>query len=148
LAAKNQSDVCLESLAKEFKKAIPDEGGDGGNGEIGSGKNISDSPGYAALLPHAGALKFSHQKIGIKQENDKPYFDHRSPGILVHRESVNLRRTRLLPSDSSRGVAAILDELLLGLRAERRKEETIPPEKMLGSIEIVDGDPYAFLIPR
>jgi len=29
-------------------------------------------------------LKFSHQKIGIKQEDDKAYFDDRPPDILVH----------------------------------------------------------------
>jgi hypothetical protein len=43
-AAKDQSQVCLESLSKKFKKALTDERGYGGNGKIGSGKNISDCP--------------------------------------------------------------------------------------------------------
>src|SRR5208282_6266872 len=43
----------LESLSKKFKKAITDERGYGGNGKIGSGKDISDCPSYTPLLPHA-----------------------------------------------------------------------------------------------
>jgi hypothetical protein len=43
----------LESLSKKFEKAIADEGSYRGNCKIGSGKNISDCPSYATLLPHA-----------------------------------------------------------------------------------------------
>lgn len=43
----------LESLSKKFKKAIPDERGDDGNFEIGSGENVSDGPRYTFSLPHA-----------------------------------------------------------------------------------------------
>jgi hypothetical protein len=83
-ATKNQSHVCLEFLAKKFKRDITDERGYRGDYKIGSGKNISDCPSYAPLLPHPRALKFSHQEIGIKQEDDKSHLDHRSPDIFLH----------------------------------------------------------------
>jgi hypothetical protein len=80
----HQSDAGLESLPKEFKKDIPDERCYRGNFEIGGGNYISDRPSYTPRLSHAGTLKFSHQKIGIEQEDDKSYFDHRSPDIVFH----------------------------------------------------------------
>jgi hypothetical protein len=39
-------------------------------------------------------FKFSHQKIGIKQEEDKTYFNHRSPDILLHSNIGSLRPIR------------------------------------------------------
>jgi hypothetical protein len=35
-------------------------------------------------LPHARALKFFHQKVGIKQEDDKTDLDQRSPDTFLH----------------------------------------------------------------
>src|SRR6202011_4208615 len=84
LAPKSQSYVYLESLSEKFKKDITDERGYRGNFKIGSGKNITDSPNYTPFLPHASALKFSHQKIRIEQEDDKTHLDHRSPDIFLH----------------------------------------------------------------
>ena len=63
-AAKNQSHVCLELLSKKFEKEITDERDYRGDLKICSGKNISDCPSYASLLPHPRMLKFSHQEIG------------------------------------------------------------------------------------
>lgn len=37
---------------------------------------------YTPLLPHARSFSFSHQKIGIKKEDDKTHLDHWSPGIF------------------------------------------------------------------
>jgi hypothetical protein len=71
LAAKDQSHVCLESLSKKFEKDITDERGYRGNFKIGSSKNIFDCPHYAPLHSHTGTLKFSHQQIGIEEEDDK-----------------------------------------------------------------------------
>jgi len=76
--------VCLEFLSKKFNKDITDERGYRGDFKIGSGKNISDCPSYPPLLPHPRALKFSHQEIGIEQEDDKSHLDHRSPDIFLH----------------------------------------------------------------
>jgi hypothetical protein len=83
-ANENQSHVRLESLPKEFKKAITDERGDHGNLEVGRRENIYDCPRYTSLLTHARAFKFTHQEIGIKQEDDKTYFDNRSPDTFLH----------------------------------------------------------------
>jgi hypothetical protein len=55
-----------------------------GNSKIGSGKNISEGPSYAPLLPHARALKFSHQEIGVEKEDNKTYLNHCSPDIFLH----------------------------------------------------------------
>src|SRR6266446_3521384 len=84
---------CLESFSKKFKQDVADERGDHGNCKIGSGKHISDCPSHAPLLPHAGALKFSHQKIGIKQEDDKTDLDQRPPNILLHSNIASLPET-------------------------------------------------------
>src|SRR5208282_1160096 len=83
----SQSPDCLESLSKKFKKDITDERGHHGNGKIRCGKDVSDRPAHAPLLPHPRALKLSHQEVGIKEEDDKSYFDHRSREILLHRKS-------------------------------------------------------------
>src|SRR5579863_4029845 len=76
--------VSPELLAKKFKKDITDERRDHGDSKIRSGKYISDCPSQTPRLSHPRALKFSHQEIGIKQENNKGYLDHRSPDIVLH----------------------------------------------------------------
>ena len=76
----------LESLSERFKKHIADECGYRGNSKIGDGKNISDCPTYTSALSQARALKFSHQEIGIKQEDDETYLDDRSPDLFLHSE--------------------------------------------------------------
>ena len=53
LRPKIRATFALESLSKKFKKHITDEPGDRANYKIGSGKNISDCPSQAPLLPHA-----------------------------------------------------------------------------------------------
>ena len=84
LAAKDQSHVCLESLSKKFEKDITDERGYRGNFKIGSSKNIFDCPHYAPLHSHTGTLKFSHQQIGIEEEDDKAALDYSSQDIFLH----------------------------------------------------------------
>jgi hypothetical protein len=74
----------LEFLSKEFKKDVTDECGYHGDFKIGNRKNISDCPNDTPLPPHSRALKFSHQKVGIKQEDNKSHLDHRSPDIFLH----------------------------------------------------------------
>jgi hypothetical protein len=74
--------VCLEPLLEKFKKDITDERGYRGNFKISSGKNVSDYPSYTPFRPHARALKLSHRKIGIKEEDDKTYLDQRPPDIF------------------------------------------------------------------
>ena len=77
------SNHCLTFFPKKFKGDVADDRGYRGDFKIGSGKNISDCPSYAPLFLHARALKFSHQKIGIKQENDKTYLDDRLPNTFL-----------------------------------------------------------------
>jgi hypothetical protein len=52
LAAKDQRQLCLESLPKKFKNDIANEPGCRGNFEIGNSKDIFDCPHYAPLQPH------------------------------------------------------------------------------------------------
>jgi hypothetical protein len=47
-------------------------------------RDISDCPSHAILLTDARALKFPHQKIGIKQEDNKAGLDDRSAYIFLH----------------------------------------------------------------
>jgi hypothetical protein len=74
--ASTQIRIPLESLPQKLKKHIPDERRNHGNFKIGAGKNIFDGPRQTSLLPHARPLKFSHQQIGIKQEDDETHLDH------------------------------------------------------------------------
>ena len=60
----------LESLPKKCKKDIADERRHYGNCKINAGKNISDCPHNAPILPHPRAFKFPHQEVGIKQVGD------------------------------------------------------------------------------
>jgi hypothetical protein len=60
-------------VPKNFHDGIADESGDYSNEEIGSSENIFKSPGEAFSAPHSRPFEFSHQKIGIEKENDKPY---------------------------------------------------------------------------
>jgi hypothetical protein len=47
---------------------------------------VKTSPSAQAipLFPHPRALKLSHQKIGIEQEDDKSYLDRRPPDVFLH----------------------------------------------------------------
>ena len=65
---KNSTGSSPEILENE----IPDESRDGGNQEIGSGKNVPEGPDQAPLRPHARAFKFPHQEIGVEQRDDEP----------------------------------------------------------------------------
>src|SRR5579864_1741325 len=78
--------VCrdLKLLSQKFKKDVTHEGSDRGNFKIGHRNHISNSPNYALPLRDPRALKFSHQEIGIKQEDDKRHFDYRSPDVFLH----------------------------------------------------------------
>src|ERR1700677_1537816 len=87
LAATNENQLCLESLPKKFKKDIANECSCCRNFKIGNSENILDCPHYAPLRPQTRTLKFPHQEIGIKQEDDKAHLDHRPPNILLHRTS-------------------------------------------------------------
>ena len=74
----------LEPGPEKFKEEVADQGGYRGNFKIRGGKDIADRPGETSSLAHAGALEFSHQKIGIKQEHDEGDFDQGPPGIFWH----------------------------------------------------------------
>jgi hypothetical protein len=76
--------VGLEPGSEKFKEEVADESGYGGNFKIRGGKDVADRPGDASLPAHTGALKFSHQKIGIKQEHNEGDFDQGSPGVFLH----------------------------------------------------------------
>jgi hypothetical protein len=76
----------LELLSQRFENDISDERGYQGNLKIGGCENIADGPGQTFLLAHAGALEFSHQQIGIKQEDDEAYLDDRSIKVFLHCE--------------------------------------------------------------
>ena len=89
---RRNSHFCLEPLSKKFNEDISDERGYYGNFKICPGKNISECPDYASLPPHPGAFKLSHQKIGIKEEDNKTYFNQRSPDIFLHSKSDPLLR--------------------------------------------------------
>jgi hypothetical protein len=90
----------LEFLSQEFKKDITDERGYSGDSKVGSGKDIFDCRGYASLLSYAGTLKLSHQEIGIKEEDDETYLDHRSVDIFLHGEPVSIAGVARLPANS------------------------------------------------
>jgi hypothetical protein len=68
----------LEAFPKEFENGVPNQAGYDGDYEIFRCENVQDCDGqsFAAFV---GAREFSHQEIGIKQENDKADFDERPP---------------------------------------------------------------------
>jgi hypothetical protein len=61
--------------SQEIEEDVSGQGGDQGNCEVVFGEDIGESPSQAAFLGDAGALEFSHEEIGIEQENNKGYFD-------------------------------------------------------------------------
>jgi hypothetical protein len=74
----------LESSPKKLNKEITDDCGYHGNFKIRSGKDVTNRPGQAPLLSGARTFKFSHQKIGIKQKDDKAHFDQRPQSSPLH----------------------------------------------------------------
>jgi len=85
----------LQSLPNKFNKHITDEGGDDGDEKIGSGKNISDSPGQASPLSSPRALEFTHQEIGIKKEDNETHLDHGSPHVFLHPAPPSFPKTKI-----------------------------------------------------
>jgi hypothetical protein len=98
VAAKNRSCVWLESLSQKFKEDITNERGYDGNSKVGGGKDVFDCRGYTSLLSYAGALEFSHQEIGIKEEDNETHLDHRSPDVFLHREPLKSPDATCLPA--------------------------------------------------
>ena len=74
----------LESGSQEFENNVADHCRDGGNLEVGQGKDIRESPEQALPGSHAAAFKFSHQEIGIEQEHDERDLDQSSPAAPFH----------------------------------------------------------------
>jgi hypothetical protein len=79
----------LELGPQKFEKNVPDQGGDHGDCQIGEREDIPDRPCHAALGSPTGALKFSHQQVGIKEEDDEPDFDQSPPPDVFHRGKDN-----------------------------------------------------------
>jgi hypothetical protein len=74
--------AALVLLSQEFKKHITDESRRNRNRKIGSGKNISNRPRYSSLVTHTRALKFSHQEIRVKKEDNKANLNQWFPDIF------------------------------------------------------------------
>jgi len=54
---------------KKLHHEITDERRNDCDGKIDFGKNIMESPSQACGAKHAGAGKFPHQEVGIKEED-------------------------------------------------------------------------------
>ena len=93
----------LESLAEELDQDKSGDGGDDGDFKVGDGQNIFDCRGHAPFLTDAGAFEFSHQEIGIKEEDDETHLDHRSPDMFFHSTPWVLVRTRRRGSKENGG---------------------------------------------
>ncbi len=78
----------LELFAQKFEEDVADDGGDDGDFKIGGGTDIAQGPDQATLPPGAGAFEFSHEEIGIEEEEDEGNFDHRSQDIFLHGRSI------------------------------------------------------------
>jgi hypothetical protein len=76
--------IYLESFSKELEKNVTDQPGDCGDHKIRRREDICHRPSQPLLLTQSRALKFSHEKIGIKKEDDEADLDHRSPNVLFH----------------------------------------------------------------
>src|SRR6202043_2257203 len=86
--------ACSQSISEKSNQPIANQCGDPRNSEIGGSENVAESPHQSTLPPHARALKFAHQEIGIEQEDDESCFYHRSPDTLPHGVSVCLTAAR------------------------------------------------------
>jgi hypothetical protein len=74
-------------LSQKFEKYKSAERGDDRNSEVRLSENVANRPEKSLGSPHAGALEFSHEQIGVKKENDKANLDQRSAKISFHRQT-------------------------------------------------------------
>jgi hypothetical protein len=70
--------VRLELFAEVFDDYETDQPGQDGDCEVREGENVVDCECEGLALTVC-ASEFSHQEIGIEEEDDKADFDHRSP---------------------------------------------------------------------
>ena len=75
----------LQFLSKKLKQEISDDCGDGRDFQVGGRKDIVNGPHKASLPSHTRALEFSHQKIGVKKEDDESDLNRRSPDMSLHK---------------------------------------------------------------
>jgi len=111
LARHNQS---LELPAQELDDAVTSEGRNDPDGEIRRREDVKKSGRERLAMPRA-AVKFTHQKVGIEEEDDEPNLNSsaqkrlgRALRISVfagrHRLIVHDARTALARNDSSGSV--------------------------------------------
>ena len=82
----------LQFVSKKFNKHITNERGYYSDLKIGHRKNIFNGPKQALAPGYTGTLKFPHQKIGIKKEDDETGFDCRPPNVFHLRTLAYLQR--------------------------------------------------------
>jgi hypothetical protein len=82
---------CSEFSSQKLEKPVSDESRDQSDFKIGGGKNVCQRPNDTLLPRHTGAFELAHEKVGVKEEDDKRDLYHTSPGIFHHGTSWLLR---------------------------------------------------------
>ena len=71
-------------LPKKFNNHISDECSDHSNGKIDPGKNILDSPSQTTSPLHSRTREFTHQQVGIKEEDYKTNLGYGPSDSFLH----------------------------------------------------------------
>lgn len=96
----------LKSSSQRFDENIADDRGDRGDFKVGGGEDVSERPGEAFLLANARVFKFSHEEIGIEQEDDESDFNRRSQGIFLYGHGLAKEFAFVLPLNKYSAAAA------------------------------------------
>lgn len=84
----------LELLAEIFDDYETDQPGQDGDCKVREGENIVDRE-CEGLSLSIRASEFSHQEIGIEEEDDEAYFDRRSPNRRLFSRLIRIRAHRV-----------------------------------------------------
>jgi hypothetical protein len=72
------------AVPQTLHQHVTDQRSDNGNDKIFPGEDVTQIPYQALVVPAGGAFHLTHQKVGIKQENDESDFDYGSPNTILH----------------------------------------------------------------
>ena len=103
-------------------------------------KTSSIAPHYAPFRPQTRTLKFPHQEIGIKQEDDKAYLDHRPPDIFLHPKKSILLATSIDRHEKVFSVTWVSKLHRYRSSRENTSHRRCPPTEMQELSEVFGND--------
>ncbi len=100
----------MSGLASQiFKRQITNDGGQKRYRKIGRGEDVLHRPNQTQFPASSGAREFAHQKVGVEQKDNKPYFNDRPPNRLLHYRNLAHYLVNTKDPCESRIVESIVD---------------------------------------